>query len=147
MSAGNKTFTNNYLVNSISPQTLDNANATSAWVYAGNALNLVGIALIGATDAAVTVTVEQAKDSSGTDAKAVTDATAAWTATDDNKDGVVQVETTKLDKANGFAYARLKIAVADGTSGGVVSGVLLNESRHKPVVQPAKLINDVRVVG
>lgn len=147
MSAGNPTFTDNFLITSISPQTVNNTSVASGWVYAGDALNLVALALVGATDAAVTVTVEQAKDSSGTSAKAVTDAEATWTATDDNKDGVVQVETTKLDKANGFAYARLKIAVANGSTGGVVAGALLNESRHKPVVQGAKLLNDVLIAG
>ena len=147
MSEGNRVFAENFVVNSISPQTVDNNSVTSDWVYAGNALNLVALVTVGATDAAVTATIEQAKDSSGTGAEAVTDASAAWTATDDNKDAVIQVDTPKLDAKNGFCYARLKIAVEDGTNGGVVAGVLINQRRHKPVTQPTKVITKVLVNG
>lgn len=147
MSAGNQVFAENFTVNSISPQTVNNNNVTSDWVYAGNALNLVALVMVGTTDAAVTATIEQAKDSSGTGAKAVTGASASWTATDDNKDAVIQVDTPKLDAKNGFSYARLKIAVANGTTGGVVGGVLVNEARHKPVAQPAKVLSAVLVNG
>lgn len=147
MSAGNPTFSDNYRIASISPQLVDNAAVLTDWVYVGNSANLVGIALVGVTDAEVTITIQQAKDSSGTSAKAITSATATATATQDNKDSVIQVEATKLDEANGFYYAALKIAVADGTNGGYVAGVLLNESRHKPVSQPAKVLNDVIVAG
>lgn len=147
MSAGNKTFIEHYLVTTISPQLVDADSASSDWVYAGNATNLVGIVTVGATDAAVNAKLEQATDSSGTGAKDVTDADADWEATDDNKDGVIQVECTHLDTANNFSYVRLTITVEDGTAGGYVAGVLLNESRHKPVTQPAKLAHDVKVLG
>lgn len=116
MSAGNPLFSDNFRIGSISPQVVDNAAVLTDWVYAGNAANVVGIALVGATDAEVTITIQQAKDTSGTGAKIVTDATATISATQDNKDTVIQVEATKLDEATGFYYVALKIAVADGTA-------------------------------
>lgn len=147
MSLGNPTFADNTLLNIIAPQTVDNNNVTSAWVYAGNAASVTAVVLVGATDAIVTATVEEASDASGTGAKAVDGATATHSATDDNKASIIQVMSEKLDHANGFGYVRLKIAVADGTTGGVVAGTLMSDSRHKPVTQPAAVINDVFVGG
>lgn len=147
MTAGNMLFAENFKVATISPQLVDDNNVVTGWLYAGNAANLVGIVSVGATDAAVTVSFEQATDGSGTGAKAITDAGAEFSATSDNKDGIFQVEATKLDVMGGFNYVQMKIAVANGDTGGYVSGVLLHESRHKPVTQPAKVIKNVQLVG
>lgn len=92
------------------------ANVTSGWISAADAPDYFTQINLGALGSGtVTPTFEQATDSSGTSAKALS----AWAGgagmATDNGSRTLQFSASALDHANSFTYFRLKLANVGGT--------------------------------
>lgn len=148
MSMRNSTFHERTLRNSVIAQSINNTTAGSVWVDARNARRITALINIGATDTIVDAKLQQATDSSGTGAKDITDAAITQvSATGDNKQKSIDIESNRMDAANGFYYVKLLFTVGNGTTGAVVAGELLMDARHQPVSQPAAYNEQVVVAG
>jgi hypothetical protein len=100
---------------------------TTGWISAAafeRYLALVQTGVLG-TSATVDAKLQQATDSSGTNAKDITGKaiTQIVKATGDNKQAEINLRADELDMANGFGYFRLSITV--GTAASLVSAVVL----------------------
>lgn len=145
MSMGNRTFDEHFRFDAIVPALVDDDTATTGWIRVIGQ-RIVGLVLVGATDITVDAKLRQAQDASGTGAKDITGAgVTQFSGTDDNKWASIDVDAAKLDINNGFTHVELLITVGDGTTGGNVAGVLLQEARHKPPAQPTAYKEAVRV--
>lgn len=144
----NRSFHEQFLVDMIAPQLVDNASVTSSWLPLTNAVRICALLAVGATDITLDAKFEQATDSSGTGAKDVTGAAITqMAATDDNKYKSIDLESALVDTANGFNHVRLKVAVGDGTAGSYVAAFLLRFCRHMPPTQPAAYAEQIVVAG
>lgn len=144
----NRPMHESFWVDVIKPQLVDNAAVTSSWLSMTDAVRLFAVINMGATDITVDAKIEQATDSSGTGAKDVTGAAITqFLATDDNKYASIDLEAARMDIANGFNYARLKITVADGTTGAYVSASIFRPTRHAPPTQVAAYAQQIVVAG
>ena len=117
------------LLASINPQSATTVQ-TSGWVNAANFEWLVGIVKVGAitTGGTVNAKMQQAKDSSGTSAKDITNSSiTALTAagSNSNEDAWIEVRADQLDTNNGFTYVRLSITPSGAAAliGGDVLGL------------------------
>lgn len=91
----------------------------------------------GSLDSALTLQVYQDTSATQTGSiKVVTGATATIGATDDDKIFVIQVETAKLDIANGFRYVTLAISGQAGSNDYASVTFVGYNARHLPVTQP-----------
>lgn len=148
MSAGNVALHQTMQIYAIPPRLADNTTAASDWIDARNARRLFALVNVGATDTTVDAKLEQASDSSGTGAKDVAGSSITQiSATGDNRQVGIDLETDRLDHANGFYYVRLLITAGDGTAGANVSGAVLLSARHQPVSQPAAYAETISLAG
>ncbi len=146
MSMGNRTFNEHYRCDAITPALVDDNTKSTGWIRVVGQ-RIVGLVLVGATDITVDAKLRQAQDDSGTNAKDITGAAVTqFSGTDDNKWASIDVDAARLDVNGNFTHVELLITVGDGTTGANVAGVLLQEVRHKPPVQPAAYKEAVHVV-
>lgn len=111
------------------------------WVSCKNFKRFTAKCQVGAIAASGTFTfrVQQAKDGSGTGAKALK-TSAALTDTGDNQDIWLDFMAEDLDVDNGFDFVRIEAIAA--TAASVIAAELLGngDARYTPVTQPATLL-------
>jgi len=102
----------------------------------------------GTLDSALTCQVRQ--DTSATETASIKDVTGAVTIVgtgDDNEWMVIEVETAKLDIANGFRYVTLAVSGAAGGNDYLCIVLRGGRARRLPVTQPAGFSAHVLVAG
>ena len=102
----------------------------------------------GSLDSALTCQVRQ--DTSATETASIKDVTGAVTIVgtgDDNEWMVIEVESAKLDIANGFRYVTLAVSGAAGGNDYLCITFLGFPMRHMPATQPAGFSAHVLVAG
>ncbi|QNB48203.1 hypothetical protein BR63_19170 [Thermanaerosceptrum fracticalcis] len=115
-------------------QSIVSANVTGAYFGMQMYNKALAVLNVGAMADTNTAKIEllQAKDASGTDAKAITGAEATITASGSKTSGCafVEVDVSSLDLANGFEYIAAKVT----TTGTIVSSVVLlrGDGRFEP---------------
>lgn len=129
----------------LNPATVNSTPATSSWVDAAAAHELLAVLAIGnmATET-VDFKIEQATDSSGTAVKDLAASTqlAASAAANDNAQLLIDVKAETIDTANGFRYVRLR-AVTGGATGGPMCGLLWARTRYRPSTHAASVLETV----
>ena len=128
-------------------QTLNGTTSNSSWLSMQDYGKAVFFIDVGATDTTVDATVYQATDSSGTGAKAVSNASITQIgATDDNRLVSIEVDVNGLDIANGFDHVQLRITVGSGTTGAnLAAWALRYPAGSVPVSQPTDYAEQVTV--
>ncbi len=133
MSTPNSTFSERVaVVAATDPQTISNTNVDSDYADMSKFGRVAFVVSVGNIDAATTVDVAlyEATDSSGTSAAAITGkAVTQLTATDDNKQVVIEVADSDL--AAGFTHVACKVTVAGTTADASVVGMGIN-AREEP---------------
>jgi hypothetical protein len=144
----NRTLSDRHIVSVIKPTLTNNASVNSGWLSMMDAARLFAIINVGATDITLDAKIQQATDSSGSNAKDITGAAITqYTATDDDKFASIDLEAAALDLANNFNYVRLSITVGNGSTGAYVSAVLIRTARHQPPTQAAAYKEKIVVAG
>ena len=106
------------------------------------------VLFVGTLDSALTCQVRQ--DTSATETASIKDVTGAVQvvgAGDDNEWMVIEVETAKLDIANGFRYVTLAVSGAAGGNDYLCIVLRGGRARRLPVTQPAGFSAHVLVAG
>lgn len=144
-----RSYADNHSIVVISPQLVDNDTVETPWLDMGDHPRGFALAIVGATDITVDVSIQQATDSLGSDAKALTGASVTQLTAAGGDDTYVSIEfeSVFLDRANGFQFASLLIDVGDGTTGAYVAGILMAPARHAPVTQLAAYAQQVVLAG
>lgn len=123
-------------------------NYPSTFIDVSNFERVVFLVELGTTDSAMDFQVKQDKtETASADIKNVTGAVKSFLDTDDNKWATIEVETAKLDIANGFHYVTLNNAGAAGGNDYACITVFGVNPRHQPPTQPANYIEAVIVAG
>lgn len=122
--------------------------ASGSFIDVSNFVHFCFKIFVGGLDSALTCQVEQ--DTSATQTGAIKDITGAVVVIaddDDNQWVIVEVETARLDIANGFRYVTLDVT---GAAGGNDSLCVVFEGwmvRHAPVTQSANYSQHVLIAG
>lgn len=123
------------LVSQISPQLADNVVLNGGYIDMSKIERVQFILSVGSSDCDVTLTLREARDTSGTDERAIAGKTVTLTGSDDNKQAIVEVSGADMNSPNastdqpGFRYFRPRLTVADGAAGAYVSLVALGRWR------------------
>lgn len=117
------------VVGNIDPDAYAAGTVTTGWIAAKDFQSFVAIVQAGALGASATLDalLQQASDSGGTGAKAITGKAITQltqAGTDSNKQVLINLRPEELDVDNGFTHFRLSMTVATATSdaGGIVLG-------------------------
>lgn len=109
------------LVGAIDPDAYGTGTETTGWIDAKDFFTFLALVSVGTLGSSATVDakLEQAKDSSGTDAKdisgkSITQLTQAGT--DSDKQALINLRQEELDVQNGFTHFRLSITVGTAAS-------------------------------
>jgi hypothetical protein len=133
------------LLGVVSPISQTAGTVTSAWVSMTDFLNLMAVIQTGVLGASATVDakLQQATDSSGTNAKDITGKaiTQIVKASGDNKQAIINLRGGELDVAGGFAFVQLSLTV--GTAASQVSAAILGMN---PRYADASAFNPTSVV-
>ena len=121
------------VVATVDPDVLTAADHDSDWVDMGEYNQIVAIAMAGTLGASATfdAILQQATDSSGTGAKAITGKAITQltqAGTDSDKQAIINCRGAELDVAGGFRFARLRITVATASSDG--AGLILGVGKR-----------------
>lgn len=150
MSMGNPSIKDNVLVYAAVPELKNDGALTTGWMPVTNVIRLWGFVLVGGTDVTVDAAIQQAKDSSGTSAKALSKAASITQITalqDDRWCSIdVEVDAAAFDLANSFNHAGLVITCGDAT-GADVAGLLLGWVRHRPPTQLNAYAEKIEIAG
>jgi hypothetical protein len=122
--------------------------ASTAFVDVSEFTSVVFLIRVGTLTSALTCAVNQ--DTSATQTasiKVVTGASLVVAADDDNEIKSIEVETAKLDIANGFRYVTLDVTGAGGSDDYLDIMVIGKQPRRAPVTQPAGYSEAVVVAG
>lgn len=116
------------LLAAIDPVSQGAGSATSGWIPVADYHSFVALIDVGVFGASATVdaNITQAKDSSGTGAKAIGSGkaiTQLLAAGGNNRQALINLRPEELDTNNGFSYILLTVTV--GTAATLVSGYLL----------------------
>lgn len=111
------------VIAAIDPIDAQTSARSSVWVSMDKFDRAMALISTGNITGTVNAAVQQATDSSGTDAKALKSSD-SFSAGDDNKQAVINVRAGELDVNNGFTHIALVITPAGGTSN-VISGLVL----------------------
>lgn len=112
----------------IDPQSIGastTAHTGATWIKVDKFARILAVAQVGSTDRSVDVFVRQASDSAGTGTKAITGKTFSFTATDDNKVVLINLDVSELDIEGGFEHIRLEMSSGAGGTTTLVGGLLL----------------------
>jgi hypothetical protein len=106
---------------------------SSSWVDISKFPKFAGIALAGAITGTIDAKLEQATSNAGAGAKDVSGkAITQLTASDDNKQAVINCSQEDLDFNNGFKYVRLTITPTGGSTN-LLGGLLIGgDLRYGP---------------
>lgn len=122
----------------LNPVGFSSATTRVGWVDLGLNERVQFIVNVGFTGAGegLTASVQQATDTNGTGAKALSPAKAITSITASNKTAVVNVVGTDLDVNGGFRYAGLLItcvtSITTAASGSIVSAICLGQPDATP---------------
>ena len=143
-----RSFADNNYLGYIPPQLLDDAAVSSGYVDMGACHRLFAVVMVGATDITTDAKLEQAQDDADTGLKDITGTEITQVAANgDNRFITIEVESDKLDTANGFQFVRLTITAGDGTAGSQVAGFVMAPARHAPVTQIAAFAESIVLAG
>lgn len=136
------------VVGAVDPVEVDGntSTVTTGWVNAKFFDRFMAVVLAGTlgTSATLDAKIQQATDNSGTGVKDVTGAAITQlTATDDNKQAVINLKQTELDLENDFNHIRLSITISSEVDASVGAGTLLG---LQPIHYPAS-DNDASTVA
>jgi hypothetical protein len=107
------------VVSTIDPQLLDNATANGDYVDMSKFRRVMFVFAVGAIDAVLDFSLREAQDTGGTGEAAITGkAITQFTATDDNKQAIIEVAAEELSA--GYRYVRPRVVGADGAAGGQI---------------------------
>lgn len=141
-----RTLTENYYIDMVSPQLVDNTTLGSGWILMDATEPVLFLLRVGATDITVDAKIQQATTSDGTGAKDLTGAAITQiSATQDNRHVSIEVEPARMDIKNGFVYAQLLATVGDGSLGANLAMVVMKRTRHNPPSQPAAFAQQIKV--
>ena len=151
MSMGSPTLAANTITYGAVPALVDDGTLATAWFPVTNVIRIWAIVLLGVSDITVDAAIQQATDTSGTSAKALSRAASITQFTDAN-DGSwatidVEVTAAHFDLENSFNHAALMITVGNGSVGSYVAGIVIAWVRHKPPTQHASNLYQVEVAG
>lgn len=122
--------------------------ASGSFIDVSEYERFVFLILVGTLDTAITFTVRQDTAATATaGVKAVTGAAVTIAADDDNQWVSIEVETARLDIANGFHYVSLYGTDAAGGNDYAAIVFLGIRPRHLPVTQPDNYSQAVVVAG
>ena len=147
----NNVYENEYIekANSFMTAIADgNFPASVSYIDVSNYESFTFYLFAGTLDSALTCQVRQ--DTSATETASIKDVTGALVVVgtgDDNEWGVVEVETAKLDIANGFRYVTLAVSGAAGGNDYLCIVLRGGRARRVPVTQPAGFSAHVLVAG
>lgn len=128
--------------------TLASETLPAAYIEVGQFERFAFALDVGATDQGIAFKVVQATDSAGTGSKDITSAAiTALTATDDNKQVLIEVQTAKLDINNGFNYVACTTTLTGGSATVGHSVFYGINPKVAPVTQPAAFVQQVLVAG
>lgn len=125
-----------------------NFPASTAYVDVTEFTHFVFLVRVGTLNSALTLQVKQ--DTSATETasiKSVTGATLVIAADDDNEIKSIEVESAKLDLANGFRYVTLAVSGAGGGDDYLDVLFLGRLPRRMPVTQSAAYSEAVVIAG
>jgi hypothetical protein len=127
----------------IDPQAVDNASQTSDWVDMSKYNRVAFIVCVGATDTTVDIKLQSATADDGTGAADISGKAATQlTATDDNKQVVIEITAEEMPANTGYCAA--VVTAGDGTSGALVCAVGLGTvARYAPVSHLASVAEAV----
>lgn len=130
------------------PVVLTTGTYPAAYINVGDYERFAFVLELGVTDQTTDFKVVQATASAGTGSKDVAGAVITqFSATDDNKQAIIEVETKKLDINNGFYFVAVTATIATGTTT-TASIVFYGVNPHSvPVSQPAAFAQKVIVAG
>ena len=133
----------------IDPQNPSAGTAASGWIDMGAYERIMAVVQTGALQTGNTVDakLQQAKDTSGTGVKDITNAAITQltkAATNDNEQAVINCGAESLDVNNGFRYARLLVTVG-GTNTAFIGGVVYGDPDKKPPTNPTTVAQVVSV--
>ncbi len=141
-----RTLTENYVIDAVSPQLVDNAALGSGWILMDATEPVLFLLRVGATDTTVDAKIQQATASDGTGAKDLTGAAITQiSATGDNRHVSIEVEPARMDIKNGFVYAQMLATAGDGSLGANLTMVTMKRARHNPPSQPAAFAQQIKV--
>jgi hypothetical protein len=120
--------------------------ASGSYIEAGQFERVAFLVELGTLTSDLVFTVGQATGASAT-AKDVAGASIALGNASDNQWGVIEVETARLDLANGYHYVLITDSGAAGSDDYACVTFFGLNPRRAPVTQPANLINHALVVG
>ena len=151
MSMGSISLAANTITYGAVPALVDDATLVTAWFPVTNVIRIWAIILLGVSDIEVDAAIQQATDTSGTSAKALSRA-ASITQLADDDDGSwatidVEVTAAHFDLANSFNHAALVITVGNGSVGSYVAGIVIAWVRHRPPSQHASNVEQVEIAG
>lgn len=126
------------LLGAINPSSQAAGSLTTGWISLANAERIQALVQVGTFGASATVdaNIQQAQDSSGTNAKAITGKaiTQLLAAGGNNVQATIDLRVEELDAANGFGFVELTITV--GTAATETAGLLLaSGTRFAPASQ------------
>ncbi len=128
------------------PATIATGTLPASYIDVSNFERFVINIAYGASDGVFDAQVVQATAAAGTGSKNITGAAITQlSATDDNKQVTIEVQTDQLDIANGFRYVAVTFTAAGTTTG--YAELLGFSPRHVPVTQPAAYAEAVQVAG
>ena len=138
------------ILDAIPPASQAAGSATTAWVSFQNFNKVRALVQVGAFGASATVdaNVQQATDSSGTGAKAFTNAkaiTQMLAAGGNNKEAIINIDAQELDVENSFYFIRLTITV--GTAATLIAGTLEGYVPRNATAADFNNVSVTQVVG
>ena len=130
----------------IAPVSQAAGSVSTGWIDAAEFSYICAIVQSGVMGASATIDaiLQQATDSGGTGAKAITGAalTQLVKATDDNREAILEIREDALDLANNFRFVRLTVTVA--TAACLISALVLATHQRRG---PANARNLTTVKG
>ncbi len=114
------------VVGAIDPDVLTATTHDSGWIDAKDFHNFLAVIMVGTLGASATVDaiLQQASDSSGTGAKAITGKAITQltdAGSDDDSQALINLRPEELDRANGFTHFRVRITVAAASCDGAAA--------------------------
>ncbi|GIV82071.1 MAG: hypothetical protein KatS3mg051_1425 [Anaerolineae bacterium] len=118
----------------LDPASYNNVASVGDWIAMRGFRRCLFVVNLGATTGAVTVQVQEATDASGTGAQDISGLTGSFTATDDNKLGIIEVRAEDLSEG----YTHVAVEVTPAAAGTLLAATaILGEPYSAPVSNAA----------
>ena len=136
------------VVGTIDPLLRDNATVKTDWIDMSKHQKCMFIIAVGATDITVDAKLREGLDSTGGSAQDITGkAITQLSATDDNKQAIIEVDASELDLADKYKFVSCQLIVGDGTNGADTTVIALASRYRYDPASDADLASVVEIVA